>query len=72
MYINLLQKLLIYRILFKDILTFLGHDYRDASLKILYPVVKRTYVMIRQLRSLKKIIYLKTRMTTSINSEAQK
>ena len=61
-----------YRILFKDILTFLGPDYRDDSLIILYPVVKRTYVMIRQLRSLKKIIYLKTRMTTSINSEAQK
>ena len=32
-------KLIKYRILFKDILTFLGLDYRDASLKILYLIV---------------------------------
>ena len=32
-------KLLKYRIPFKDILTFLGLDYRDVSLKILYLIV---------------------------------
>ena len=32
-------KLLKYRILFKDILTFLGLDYRDASLVIVYHIV---------------------------------
>ena len=32
-------KLLKYRILFKDILTFLGLDYRDALLIILYLIV---------------------------------
>ena len=32
-------KLLKYRILFKDIFTFLGIDYRDASLIIFYLVV---------------------------------
>ena len=32
-------KLLKYRILFKDILTFLGLDYRNDSLIILYLVV---------------------------------
>ena len=32
-------KLLKYRILFKDILTFLRHDYRDTSLVTLYLVV---------------------------------
>ncbi len=30
------KKLLKYRILLKDIFTFLGLDYRDASLKIVY------------------------------------
>ena len=30
------EKLNKYRILFKDVLTFLGLDYRDASLKTLY------------------------------------
>ena len=33
------EKLLKYRIMFKDILTFLGLDYRDASLITLYLVV---------------------------------
>ena len=37
--VNLLQKLLKYRILFKDILTFLRLNYRDALLKILYLIV---------------------------------
>ena len=32
-------KFLKYRILFKDILTFLGLDYRDASLIILYLIL---------------------------------
>ena len=32
-------KLLKYKILFKDILTFLGLDYRDASLIIVYLIV---------------------------------
>ena len=32
-------KLLKYRILFKDILMFLGLDYKDASLVILYLIV---------------------------------
>ena len=36
---KLVAKLLKYRILLKDILTFLGLDYRDASLKILYLIV---------------------------------
>ena len=41
-YINLkviVAKLLKYRILFNDILTFLGLDNRNASLKLLYLVV---------------------------------
>ena len=33
------EKLLTYRIMFKDILTFSGLDYRDAPLLILYFVV---------------------------------
>ena len=33
------DKLFKYRILFNDILTFLGLNYRDASLKTLYFVV---------------------------------
>ena len=33
------EKLLEYRIMFKDILTFLGLDYRDGLLKTLYIVV---------------------------------
>ena len=33
------EKLRKYRILFKDILTFWGLDYRDASLTILYLIV---------------------------------
>ena len=36
-------KLLKYRILFTDILTFLGLDYRDASLIILYVVLGTVY-----------------------------
>ena len=32
-------KLLKYRVLFKDILTFAGFDYRDASLIIMYLIV---------------------------------
>ena len=35
---NFVTKRLKYRILFKDILTFLGHVYRVASLMILYLV----------------------------------
>ena len=35
------EKLLNYRIMFKDILTFLGFDYSDASLIALYFVVLR-------------------------------
>ena len=38
-YINLLQNKRKYRIMFADILTFLGFDYRDASIIILYLVV---------------------------------
>ena len=34
------EKLLKYRIMFKDILTFLGIDYRDAPLITLYFVVQ--------------------------------
>ena len=36
---KLVAKLLKYRIMLKDRLTFLGLDYRDASLKILYLIV---------------------------------
>ena len=36
---KLIEKLLKYRILIKDILTFLGIDYREASLITLYFVV---------------------------------
>ena len=36
------EKLPKYRIMFKDILTFLGLDYRDASLITLYFVVLGT------------------------------
>ena len=33
------EKVRYYRIMFKDIMTFLGLNYRDTSLKILYFVV---------------------------------
>ena len=36
---KIVEKLLKYRIMFKDILIFLGLDYRDASLITLYLVV---------------------------------
>ena len=36
---KIVEKLLKYRIMFKDILTFLGLDYRNASLITLYFVV---------------------------------
>ena len=39
-------KLIKYMILFKDILTFLGLDYRDASLTKLYLVVKGISILI--------------------------
>ena len=39
-----------YRIMFKDILTFLGLDYRDASLMTLYFVVLR--ISIPKIRSI--------------------
>ena len=42
--IKFFEKLLKYRIMFKDILTFLGLDYRDASLIILYLVVLGTII----------------------------
>ena len=38
-YVYLLQNFLKYRILFKDIVTFLGLDYRNALLVILYLIV---------------------------------
>ena len=37
--IKFVQKLFKYRIMFKNIFTFLGLDYRDALLKTLYFVV---------------------------------
>ena len=40
--INLLKKLLNYRILFKDILTFLGLYYRDDSLTTMYFVFQKS------------------------------
>ena len=37
---NIVEKLLKYRIIFKDVLTFLGLDYRDASLLTLFFVIQ--------------------------------
>ena len=45
----IVAKLCKYMILFKDILTLLGIDYRDASIKILYLVVLGILVPINQI-----------------------
>ena len=53
---KIVEKLLKYRRVFKDILTILGLDYRDASLITLYFVV--LVISISKIRSM-KIITLK-------------
>ena len=45
----IVAKLRKYMILYKDILTLLGIDYRDASIKILYLVVLGILVPINQI-----------------------